>query len=65
MTTYLDHLKYRENGGRRYMPNRRHYLYTSHIPERRNYIDRRNGIDRRKMPLKNSRLLSQKYQLSV
>ena len=40
-------LRVRDNGGRRSGVDRRKFLYTDHIPERRAVRDRRNGFDRR------------------
>ena len=37
----------RDNGGRRSGVDRRHFLYTGHIPERRVGEDRRSSVDRR------------------
>ncbi len=37
----------RDNGGRRSGVDRRHFLYTGHIPERRAGEDRRSRLDRR------------------
>jgi hypothetical protein len=37
-----------DNGGRRTEDDRRKFVYTSHLPERRDDIERRSGIDRRK-----------------
>jgi hypothetical protein len=50
MKDYLEKLKLRDNGGRRFLLDRRQFFYTMHFPERRNGIDRRNGRDRRKSP---------------
>jgi len=36
-----------DNGGRRLGIDRRHFLYTNHIPDRRLGEDRRTGLDRR------------------
>jgi hypothetical protein len=36
-----------DNGGRRLGMERRRFLYSAHIPERRTIKDRRNGEDRR------------------
>lgn len=36
-----------DNGGRRLGIDRRQFLYTNHIPDRRLCEDRRNGLDRR------------------
>ena len=36
-----------DNGGRRLGMERRRFLYSAHIPERRTIEDRRNGEDRR------------------
>ncbi len=36
-----------DNGGRRSGVDRRQYIYTSHLPERRSEEDRRCGLDRR------------------
>jgi hypothetical protein len=36
-----------DNGGRRLGIDRRHFLYTNHIPDRRLGEDRRAGLDRR------------------
>ena len=36
-----------DNGGRRSEPDRRHFSYDVHIPERRSGQDRRSGPDRR------------------
>lgn len=43
-------LRVRDNGGRRSGVDRRKFLYTDHIPERRAVRDRRNGLDRRSGP---------------
>ncbi len=40
----------KDNGGRRFGTERRKYLYTSHIPERREGPERRSGTDRRIVP---------------
>ena len=40
-----------DNGDRRTASDRRQFLYTVHIPERRSGIDRRSGVDRRASPL--------------
>jgi hypothetical protein len=37
----------RDNGGRRSGVDRRQFLYTDHIPERRAREDRRSRVDRR------------------
>lgn len=37
-----------DNGGRRIGDDRRKFIYTSHLPERRDDIERRSGIDKRK-----------------
>ena len=37
----------RDNGGRRSGIDRRQFLYTGHIPERRAVEDRRSRVDRR------------------
>ena len=37
-----------DNGGRRLVIERRQFLYSGHIPERRSGKDRRSGLDRRK-----------------
>jgi len=37
----------KDNGSRRSGIERRQFLYTAHIPERRSDKDRRNGLDRR------------------
>ena len=39
-----------DNGGRRSVIERRQFLYSGHIPERRSGKDRRNGLDRRLKP---------------
>ncbi len=39
-----------DNGGRRTGTDRRQFLYTSYIPERRKDKDRRLGQDRRRSP---------------
>jgi len=44
-------VKIPDNGGRRTGSERRQFLYTVHIPERRSGIDRRIGFDRRATPL--------------
>jgi hypothetical protein len=36
-----------DNGGRRLGVDRRQFLYTNHIPDRRRGEDRRSGLDRR------------------
>ena len=36
-----------DNGGRRFGVDRRQFLYTNHIPDRRRGEDRRSGFDRR------------------
>ena len=36
-----------DNGGRRLGVDRRQFLYTNHIPDRRLGVDRRAGLDRR------------------
>jgi hypothetical protein len=56
MTDYIEKLKLLENGGRRFIVDRRQLSYTIYIPERRSGIDRRCGKDRRKEPRLNSRL---------
>ncbi len=38
----------RDNGGRRIGVDRRSFLYSLHIPERRSHDDRRKGDNRRK-----------------
>ena len=43
MTTY----QLPDNGGRRFMLERRQFTYDFHIPKRRNGEDRRSGLDRR------------------
>ena len=37
----------RDNGGRRFGFDRRHYCYSLYMPKRRSGIDRRSGLDRR------------------
>jgi hypothetical protein len=37
-----------DNGGRRFVIERRKFSYTNYFPERRSGKDRRNGADRRK-----------------
>ncbi|MEJ5358054.1 MAG: hypothetical protein WHT06_05215 [Desulfobacterales bacterium] len=39
-----------DNGGRRRLLERRRFLYTCYIPERRSGADRRRGDDRRQNP---------------
>jgi hypothetical protein len=39
-----------DNGGRRSVIERRQFLYSSYIPERRSGKDRRKGLDRRLKP---------------
>jgi hypothetical protein len=39
-----------DNDGRRSVIERRQFLYSGHIPERRSGKDRRNGLDRRLKP---------------
>jgi hypothetical protein len=41
-----------DNGGRRLVDDRRQFLYTLHIPERRTGAERRSGWDRRRYPRK-------------
>lgn len=43
-------LRLRDNGGRRSSVDRRQFLYTDHIPERRVEGKRRSGLDRRSVP---------------
>ena len=40
-----------DNGGRRLGFERRQFLYSFHIPERRSGFDRRSRVDRRTEPL--------------
>jgi hypothetical protein len=40
----------KDKGGRRFGTERRKYLYTSHIPERRSDPERRSGKERRIVP---------------
>ena len=40
-------IRLRDNGGRRSGIDRRRFLYTDHIPERRAGEERRRGVDRR------------------
>jgi hypothetical protein len=47
MTEYTVEFNLRDNGGRRAGIDRRHFSYTSHIPERRCGTDRREASDRR------------------
>jgi hypothetical protein len=54
---YLERFRLRENGGRRLGVDRRIFLYTLYIPERRDDHDRRMEKDRRKAPRAGSRLL--------
>ncbi len=42
-------------GGRRKGSDRRRFVYSSYLPERRSGEDRRSGKDRRKAPRANSR----------
>ena len=37
----------KDNGGRRSGIDRRHFSYSTHIPERRERPERRSGLDRR------------------
>ena len=43
----MGNIKIQENGGRRTGSERRQFLYTVHIPERRSGLERRSGVDRR------------------
>ncbi len=45
-----------DNGGRRTGDDRRKFIYTSHLPERRDGVERRSGVDRRKSLRKDSHL---------
>jgi hypothetical protein len=47
MTEYIVEFNLRDNGGRRSGIDRRHFSYTTHIPERRLGKDRREASNRR------------------
>ncbi|MBW1892394.1 MAG: hypothetical protein JRI91_01680 [Deltaproteobacteria bacterium] len=50
MEEHIERTNLIDNGGRRVGTDRRQFLYTSYIPERRESSDRRLGQDRRRSP---------------
>jgi hypothetical protein len=49
MTHSEDTVNPKDRGGRRLLPDRRHFSSSEHFPERRNLRYRRSGIDRRNL----------------
>jgi hypothetical protein len=50
MEEHIERSNLIDNGGRRAGADRRQFVYTSYIPERRVNKDRRSGLDRRREP---------------
>jgi hypothetical protein len=49
LTAAEDAVNPKDRGGRRCLPDRRHFSSSEHFPERRNLRYRRSGIDRRNL----------------
>ena len=68
MTVAVDAINQKDRGGRRRLPDRRHYSSSEHFPERRNLRHRRSGADRRNLQyqkvrkrIERRRIFNEKY----